>query len=172
MLIAMAGLPGTGKSALARALAAALPAVVLDKDCVRAALFPPEEVEYTTSQDDFCVDVLLQAAAYLLRKDPAKIVIIDGRTFSRHTQVAALVRAADHIGAPLELIECVCSAETAIERLNRDRATGCHPAANRDAALYDAVKARFEPLVIPHLVVDTDRPLETCLAACLHYLRA
>jgi predicted kinase len=41
MLIAMAGLPGSGKSTLATCLEPRLGAVVLDKDRVRAALFPP-----------------------------------------------------------------------------------------------------------------------------------
>src|SRR5690242_18237303 len=41
MLIAMAGLPGTGKSAIAARLAAELDAVALSKDDVRGALFPP-----------------------------------------------------------------------------------------------------------------------------------
>ena len=46
LLIAMAGLPGTGKSTLAAALAEALPAVVLDKDKLRAGLIPPDKIEY------------------------------------------------------------------------------------------------------------------------------
>ena len=40
VLIAMAGLPGCGKTALAQRLAERLKAVVLDKDTIRAALFP------------------------------------------------------------------------------------------------------------------------------------
>ena len=40
-LIALAGLPGAGKSTLAHVLAAELGAPVFDKDTVRAALFAP-----------------------------------------------------------------------------------------------------------------------------------
>lgn len=58
MIIAMAGLPGVGKSTLARALAARLDAVVLDKDRIRASLFPPSHVDYSRDQDDFCIDVM------------------------------------------------------------------------------------------------------------------
>ena len=39
MIVIMAGLPGTGKSTLARALAQRLAGAVLDKDEIRAALF-------------------------------------------------------------------------------------------------------------------------------------
>ena len=63
---------------------------------------------------------------------------------------------------PLKLIECVCSDATALARLAHDIETGAHPAQNRDATLYHAIKAHFEPITIPHLTVDTDEPLE-CL---------
>jgi predicted kinase len=66
ILVVMMGLPGSGKSALARRIAPVLPAVILDKDAVRAALFPPAEIEYSLQQDDFCVEIMLQTAAYLL----------------------------------------------------------------------------------------------------------
>jgi predicted kinase len=39
-LVIMAGLPGTGKSTISRVLAAEVGGLVLDKDNVRAALFP------------------------------------------------------------------------------------------------------------------------------------
>src|SRR5215469_2334110 len=88
MLIAMAGLPGTGKSTLARALAEALPATVLDKDTVRAALFAPEDVEYSTAQDDFCLSVMLQTAGYLWEREPTRRILLDGRPFARRYQRA------------------------------------------------------------------------------------
>ena len=62
MIVVMRGLPGSGKSALARALAQRMNAVVLDKDAVRAALFPGSTTEYTTAQDDFVIGLTSQAA--------------------------------------------------------------------------------------------------------------
>jgi adenylylsulfate kinase len=50
MLIAMAGLPGTGKSTLANALANALGAAVLNKDRVRAALFEVDPIYWTENR--------------------------------------------------------------------------------------------------------------------------
>ena len=170
MLIVMVGLPGTGKSTLARAITDAIDAIVLDKDRVRAALFPPDTIEYSTAQDDFCVDVMLQTAAYLLQCKSARPVILDGRTFSRRYQVEAVVEAAQRMQTPLKLIECVCSDATALARIAHDAETGTHPAQNRDAVLYHAVKARFEPITVSHLTVDTDDPLEACIRVCLCYL--
>ena len=85
MLIAMAGLPGTGKSTLATALADALPAVVLDKDKLRTGLIPAEKIEYSRAQDDYVFELLLKAAEYNLNR--GRHVILDGRTFTRRYQV-------------------------------------------------------------------------------------
>lgn len=166
MLIVMAGLPGTGKSTLARALAGALPATLLDKDAVRAALFAPPDVEYSTAQDDLCVSVILQVAGYLWRRDPARRVILDGRPFILRYQRADVAASAARHGAPVRMILCTCSDETARSRL----AHGDHPARNRDFALYQALKAAFEPIEEPHLLVDTDTDFARCLDRCLSYL--
>lgn len=171
MLIAMAGLPGTGKSTIARRLAAGLPGIVLDKDKIRAALFPPAEIEYSTRQDDFCMHVMLQVAEYMLRRDRRKHILLDGRTLSRCYQVAAIRELARHLEVPCALIECVCSDETAKRRLERDVREGTHPATNRDYGLYLSVKARFEPIEEPKLVVDTEDDLQQCVQRCLDYIR-
>jgi adenylylsulfate kinase len=172
MLIVMAGLPGTGKSTLARALAAPLGAAILDKDGVRAAIFPPGTVDYSREQDDLCIDVILRVAAYLFRRDPKRAIILDGRTFSRRSQVATVQEAARSMEVKAQFLLCTCRETTALRRLARDQARGDHPAANRDAALYHRVRARFEPLTCPHLVVDTDQPVVVCVAQALAYLVA
>src|SRR5271169_2362760 len=86
MVVIMAGLPGTGKSTVARSLAERLPGTVLDKDTIRAALFAPAHVEYSRVQDDFCQKIMLQTAAYLLGRNLSPYVLLDGRTFSRRYQ--------------------------------------------------------------------------------------
>jgi adenylylsulfate kinase len=160
MLILMAGLPGSGKSTLSRALAAQLGGTVIDKDRIRAALFDPGDIEYSTEQDEFCMRVMLKVAGYILRKDPPRRVFLDGRTFSRRYQLDRVTGYAEAIGQPWRILECVCSDETARKRLEDDRA---HVAANRDFNLYLQVKARFEEITLPKTVLDTDQPLQCCL---------
>ena len=55
MLIAMAGLPATGKSQIAERLSTELGAVVLSKDTVRPKLFPPPVLDYSREVDDICM---------------------------------------------------------------------------------------------------------------------
>jgi adenylylsulfate kinase len=160
MLILMAGLPGTGKSTLSRALAAEFGGTVLDKDRVRAALFDPADIEHSTEQDEFCMRVMLKVAGYIFRKDPSRRVFLDGRTFSRRYQLDRATGYGEAIGQPWRILECVCSEDTARRRLEDDRD---HVAANRDFKLYVQVKARFEEITLPKTVIDTDQPLQSCV---------
>jgi predicted kinase len=160
MLILMAGLPGSGKSTLSRGLAAKLDGTVLDKDEVRAALFPPADIEYSTEQDDFCMGIMLKVAGYIFRKEPSRRIFLDGRTFSRRYQLDRATGFAEAISQPWRILECVCSEQTARQRLARDSG---HPAANRDLDLYLGVKAQFEEIALAKTVIDTDQPIEACV---------
>jgi predicted kinase len=169
VLIAMAGLPGAGKSTLAAHLAGRLGAVVLDKDRVRAALFPPPVLDYSAVQDEVTMAAIYRAAQAILGADPRRAVILDGRTFLRPGQLRPLLE----LGERLFLIECVCDDAVARERLERDLAEGRHPAGNRTFDLYLSLKASAMPIPIPHLVLDTGKtPLEECLRRCLEFVGA
>jgi predicted kinase len=69
MIVMMAGLPGTGKSTLARELAVRTSGRVLSKDEIRGAIFQPGEIEYSTRQDDYCFRIMVETAGYLLARD-------------------------------------------------------------------------------------------------------
>src|ERR1700704_7197792 len=116
MIILMAGLPGTGKSTLARTLVETTVGSVLSKDEIRAALFAPNDIEYSTAQDDFCMEVILQAARFLLQKNPQRKVFLDGRTFSRRYQIDRVLAFAAELSQPWTILECTCSEESARRR--------------------------------------------------------
>jgi predicted kinase len=169
MLVIMAGLPGSGKSTLARQMAARGGGVVLDKDPIRAVLFGAE-VEYTTEQDDFVVNIMLQTAAWFLARKRKRMVILDGRVFSRNAQLHRVTDFAEKLGIDWMVFECTCSEQTARRRLEEDAATGAHPARNRTYTLYREVSERFEPIPEPKVVIDTERSLEECVAQALESL--
>ena len=171
MIVLMAGLPGTGKSTLARALASRLAGSVLSKDEIRHALFSPQDVEYSTAQDDFVMRVTLEAASWILKKDPSRIVILDGRTFSRRYQIDQVLDAATALHQPWRIFECVCSDETAHTRIESQSIAGEHPAGNRSFGLYLDVKAHFEPITLPKTVIDTERSLQECVDQALSAIR-
>ena len=172
MLIAMAGLPATGKSTIAARLAHELDGVVLSKDQVRAALFPSPVLDYSNDENQISMDAIFHAAAYIRKTFPQQAVIIDGRTFLRSKQIDDLFALASSLGETPSIIECVCTDNVVRQRLEHDLASGTHPAKNRDFALYLKVKAQAEPIQVPHLVLDTGTtPFEECVQRCLRYLR-
>ena len=171
MLIAMAGLPGTGKSTLAACLEAELGAVVLNKDRVRSALFPPRVLDYSTGQDDVTMTAIYRAAAAILQTDSKRVLIVDGRTFLRPGQLPPLLELAASRGERPRIIHCRCDDEVARQRLDSDLVKGGHPARNRTFALYCSLKASAEPIPVPHLLLDTGKlSMNECVRRCLDYL--
>lgn len=170
MVVILAGLPGTGKSTMARALAERLPGVVLDKDIIRATLFPPAHVEYSLAQDDFCQEIMLQTAAYLLAKNDALYVLLDGRTFSRRYQRERAIDFCSQLGSRWALLECISAEQTALDRLAVAAAQHIHPALNRTPELYYQIRKAWEPIDCQKLVIDTDTGLDSCVEQALRYL--
>lgn len=166
-LVLMAGLPGSGKSTLARTLAAELGGVVLDKDQIRAALFPAELIEYSQRQDDFCMELLLQTAGYLARQTGIPFVFVDGRPFVFRQQMKDVTVKGEQIGYRVRTILTVCSDEAAQQRLAQE-----HSAANRNYHLYQTLKAKFEPIEDDHLAVNTEQPVASSVAIAKAYLTA
>lgn len=170
-LVALAGLPGTGKSTLARELAARLEAPLLDKDRVRAALFAPDEIEYSREQDDLVLACIHRAVEFHALRARVAAVVLDGRTYSRAAQVATLRALSTRLAAPLALIECRAEPAVVRARLERDQQTAAHPAANRSLALYERLRREAEPIAEPKLVLATDeRPLAELVEAALAFV--
>jgi predicted kinase len=171
MIVIVAGLPGTGKTTLAREISSRVSGRVLGKDEIRHAIFSGDEIEYSTRQDDFCLRVMMETADYLLDRQPGRSIFLDGRPFSRRYQLDNAIAAAASMHQPWRIFECVCSDETARLRLQKDAESKTHQAGNRDYELYLEVKSRYETIVHPKTVIDTDQALDTSVDQALAALR-
>jgi adenylylsulfate kinase len=166
-LIALAGLPGAGKSTLAAALAAHLPDTrVLDKDAVRDALFGP--CDHTATESQVSVSAVLDAARYHLGR--GRRVVLDGMTFARRQYLEAVARVAEETGVPLAVIVCDVPVEVAAARVAADR--GRHPAANRDSDLVRRVAVELEEPGGDYLTIDTTAPVHETVQLALAYVES
>ena len=160
----LVGLPGAGKSTLAEVLVWRLPdARVLDKDKVRHVLFDP--CDYTSAERDVVFAAMLDAARYHLGRD--RIVIFDGLTFSRRSQVAAAEAVAADAGGFAAVIVCDVPVEVAIERCE---AGDGHLAANRDGELVRRVAAEMEEPAGDYLTLDMTGDVERLATQALAYV--
>lgn len=167
-LIAMVGLPASGKSAVALNLNKGINSVLLDKDSVRDFMFE-RYVDYSNEQNDLCIEIMYQVALYLLSREDSPAVIIDGRSYSKKSQIDRLNTFAKEAQCSLRIIECVCSVASARERLLKDQ--GTHPAKDRNYAMYSKSRASADPIVEPRLTLDTDVLSEVeCGRQALEYI--
>lgn len=173
LLVVLCGLPGTGKSTLARRLAPALDAALLDKDRVREALFGASGVEHSREQDDFCCRVLYDTADWLLTTGRRRAVVLDGRTYARQGQLQPVLDLARRTGAVALLVQCTCAPEVARARLAADLGDGLHPAADRTPALHEELRRQACPLPDERLVLATDEATPSALLErCLQWIAA
>jgi len=162
VLIVVLGLPGTGKTTFARALAAQTGARHLNTDMLRAELGLRGQYDETTKARVY--DELLQLARTTLRQGTP--VVLDG-TFYRQAFRDRISDLAQETGAVLKWLELRASAETV-----RQRVSGKRPYSEADFAVYQKLREAFEPLKGEHLSLESDRQtLEAMLLRAREYIQ-
>ena len=160
-LLQMAGMPGSGKSALARVLGRRAGAVVIDKDVLKSAALAAGVDEAQAGAVAY--DAMFAQAGHLLGQGWS--VILDSPSFwATIPEKGAAVAADRHV--PYYFIECFCPDKHELARRLRDRPRlASHPGEE----VLDADWQTFTPPG-PYLRVDTTQPLERCLGITLDYL--
>ena len=164
-LVVMAGLPGTGKTTLACALAHALRWPVLDKDIVNTVLLRAGLDQAQAAP--LAYELLLTLGQDLLVRQRQSVILdTAGRQpfiLERATAIAQAGRARRSV------IRCVAPQALRAERLAARVALSSQWAVDRAS---DADQLRWYTHLPPDtLVLATDRPLEECVAAALAFLQ-
>jgi predicted kinase len=167
VVVALMGVPGAGKSTVARYLSAALPLHVIDRDAIRAALFP--RCEFTSAEKDAANAAVLGAVEANCRLGRASLV--DGMTFARASDLDALRERVVASGFLLLPLFLECPAEVARARVTTQMGSA-HPARDRSPALVTAVAARFDAPPADARRINADQTVEQMCAAALAAVRA
>ena len=166
-MVVMVGPPGTGKSHLVREIVRRIPATVVQSDAIRRRLF--ERPEYTADENRKVFSVAHARAERLLRR--GRSVILDATNIHEWAR-QGLYQIAERAGARLLIIRTVASDQVVAERLRR-RLSGENPSDRSEAGweVYLRMKAEFEEIRRPHMVVDTAMDLEPAVQEIVQFIR-
>ena len=162
----LVGAPATGKSRLARRLAAALDAQVVESDRVRKQLFA--EPRYTGGEHaavhGWCYTVLKSALVV------GRSAIFDATNLEERAR-RRVYELADQTNARLEIIWATCPPAIVQQRMLRRRdARDEDDLSDADWPVYLEMRRRAEPIRRPHVVVNTAAGTDTLLARLIERL--
>jgi predicted kinase len=170
-LIIFAGLPGTGKSSLARAVARELKAVYLDKDTIKDRAMALA-VQMKLDQANQLAGALSYELLVDLARDNLTLdlsVVLDSPAAYQvfREKVKQLARS---LKVNLRLIECICTDEKLLRQRIEGRGGNFPDYRTRDWSTYQRDRARFEQITDRRLIVDTAESLAVNLRKIKAYL--
>ena len=160
-LILIAGLPGVGKTTLARELTGRTQAVHFDIDSVKKMVVPQDKVSKEIDPPEYRHKYYLETIHRLpdlFAKDHNHTVVID-ETFHLRGFRDMWTKAAKSLNIRLLWVEVVCPEEIVKERLRLGRDRENHILGDKAYPMYLLFKKMFEPMSEPREIVDNNREL-------------
>jgi hypothetical protein len=151
VLVLIAGLPGTGKSAFAAQVAARTPLVVLESDALRRLIFP--RPRYSAAESRRLFAAVHAAVDHLLSRGTP--CLLDATNITE-THRRPLYDIADARGAKLVIAEAVAPRGIVYQRL-RDRAREGGVGSDADIFVYARMRPQREEISREHFTVDTSQ---------------
>lgn len=147
-LILVCGLPGTGKTTVAEAIAAKAKAYVLSTDVIRREVV--DKPDYSENEKEMVYNLVFGMAQQMLGS--SKNVLVDG-TFYRKELRDKVKKIAASMKSELVIVEVICDENAVRERLAK-RCKGCCTS-DADFSVYLKLKKSFEPIKEKHFTIDT-----------------
>jgi len=167
VLLLLCGLPGSGKSHLARLLRPHLSAAIVESDHVRRILFA--QPRHTGPESAWVFAVCHALIANLLGR--SRSVIFDATNLIEHNR-EHLYRLADRAQAKLVVVRTVASEDVIRQRLaGRSQHPDPLDHSDADVAVYERMRPSEQPIRRPHLVVDTTQDIQQAVRRILRECR-
>jgi predicted kinase len=144
----MCGLPGVGKTTVAKQIAPLLNAVVLSTDKIRKELFP--KPSYARRERKLIYDVLVLVAKYLCNLN---INCILDATFSKEKSRQEIRNKLRSCSKEISIIECLCPEDIVIDRLRSRK----YDYSDAGLSVYKNMKRIYEPVKDKHVAIDTSK---------------
>lgn len=169
VLVMLTGLPGTGKSHLARCLAEVLPFVIVESDRVRKTLFP--DAQYS-GEESHWVHRTCHALMEKLLKKGTRVIYDATNLHERHRE--QVYRLADEVGVKLIVVKVIVPEALVSARLH-DRQEGKEEdeeASDADWRVYRRMARDMDPIRRNFVVVDTSKDLDESITKLLRLIRS
>lgn len=165
-LLMLAGLPGVGKSAFARAVTSRCPFLKVESDRLRKALVP--QPQYTPDEHRRVFRACHRLLDELLGQGYPMLFDATNLTERNRRPVYAIARKR---GVPLAIAVVTAPPEIVWQRL-RDREAGLDPETWSDAGwdIHSRMAPAWEPVKRPHILVDTSRDTAPALRQVLDWV--
>ncbi|MBI4177524.1 MAG: AAA family ATPase [Candidatus Aenigmarchaeota archaeon] len=154
MLIVVCGLPGTGKTTIAKALSQRIGAALLRTDVIRKEML--FEAKYTEKERDSVYENMFVTAGEKLRN--GEDCVLDG-TFYKKSLRDVAKRVAENNKSKFHIVECVLHEDFVRTRINARKGDE----SEADFQIYQKAKNAFEPITEKHIVVDTSKDVKECV---------
>ncbi len=161
-LILLSGLPGSGKTTFATALASRVPCTVVESDAIRRSL--ARQPSYSAQESARVFAIAERQAAAGLRK--GEVVLLDATNLTAGDR-QRFVELASHHEVQLIPVRLVAPEPVVLRRISGSRSG--HSQAGPD--IYRMMRDRPEPMGVPAVVVDTRYSLEPAISLIVRLMR-
>lgn len=144
----MCGLPGVGKTTIARMLASLISGVVISSDEIRKSLF--RKPRYRHQDKKLIYDVIILLAGYLYN---ANVNCILDATFSKEKTRQEVQNKLGLAPNKLQIIECICPEDIVMARLK----ARTRDFSDANYSVYRMMKRFYEPVRGERTIIDTSR---------------
>jgi predicted kinase len=161
-IIMVMGLPGSGKTYFAKALAKKLPGLLINSDIVRKQ---QQQYPQYSGTDKAQVYKEMHELVHKALKTGKKVIL--DATFSLDKYRRPFYELADRHHLMIKLIMIKSDERTINQRLKKKRRYS-----DADFSVYKKIKSEFEPISLEHLILATDKlSLDEMIATSLEFIQ-